>query len=613
MSRIQPQPGAPHDPAVPAGTHRMATPRQRPYGRRAWAFLAWGFAAVLVLAAWPGAAAAQSAVPLDALGRPLYKAGEVLVQLKPGATMTSLGVPAARVAATSRALAVGGSKGTPQVVKLQPGTSVAEAVAQLREDPAVAAVSPNYLNYPFYTPSDAYFGAQWALHNTGQDLYSDPNVPCSTSHGCFPNTSTVPGDDIDAEPAWDLATTRGAGVVVAVIDTGVDYTHPELSSQMWDGTVKGSAAAGCPDTSGGTTGGSPATHGGCDITAGTNDPRPAVLDSESTHGTHVAGIIAAAADSSGTLGVAFNSKIMALQVFPDDTYPASQYGATDADIITAINYAAANGANIINMSLGRFGSITGQGYEDTVMTSAVESAIAKGVLLVAAAGNGGGDQIGDNDDSPANQAWPANYAGLPSTSAGFISVAATDQADHFTSFSNYGPTNVTIAAPGYNILSTVTISGTQGYLYESGTSEASPMVAGVAALVKAYDTTFTPAQIKQRLVDTGVALPTDACKISSGKRVDAYKALANITSPTPCAAVSALGSSGSSCLITYLTRPYLASADLEPLRHVRDFLWRQGEWGRTLVRLYYRFSGFIIGVLKDAGVPTGAFGLTYTI
>lgn len=584
----------------------MANPCMR--RRRPLTWLPLWIAVALALSALPRAAAAQTSVPLDARGRPLYKAGEVLVQLKPGLTITSLGSPAYRVAAASRPLAVGGLEGTPQVVQLRAGTSVADAVAKLRADPAVKSASPNYLYYPLYTPSDADFGQQWALHNTGQAI-----TACGLY--CYPldNPPPTPGHDLNAEPAWDLSS--GTGVIVAVIDTGVDYTHPDLSAQMWDGST---AVVNCPDLSGGNTGGSPATHGGCDITAGTNDPMPTVMDSESTHGTHVAGIIAATANSAGTLGVAFNARIMALQVFPDNTSPASSYGATDADIITAINYAAQNGANVINMSLGRFGPSTGEGAEDPLMTSAVQAAIQAGVLVVAAAGNGGADGLGDNNDEPANQGWPANYAGLASTRAGTISVAATDQADKLTVFSDYGPRNVTIGAPGVNILSTINTindipAGVQGYGYESGTSQASPMVAGVAALVKAVNPSFTPAQIKQRLVDTGDALPSDACKIASGKRVDAYNALANITTPTPCAAVAALASSGSSCLITYLTRPYLADADLDPLRRVRDFLWSQGEWGRSLVRLYYRLSDLIIGLLKDAGVPTGTFGVTFTI
>ncbi|HKI97694.1 MAG TPA: S8 family serine peptidase, partial [bacterium] len=248
------------------------------------------------------------------------------------------------------------------------------------------------------------------------------------------------------------------------------------------------------------------------------------------------------------------------------------------------------------------------GPEDPVMTSAIQSAIAKGVLFVVAAGNQGSS----NDVVPE---WPANYASVGATNEGVISVAATDRADQYASFSNYGAASVTIAAPGYNILSTVHIGATPGYGYESGTSMASPMTAGVAALVRQAFPAFTPREVKQRIVAAGEVIGS-GCVTASDKRVNAYNALAGIVSPTPCGAVAALTSSGGSgapCLITYLTQDYLPDRDLDPLRHLRSFLWSQGEWGRALVRFYYRASARIVAWLETARAETFARRVTTTI
>lgn len=303
-------------------------------------------------------------------------------------------------------------------VILQEGVDIEQAIAAYRNDPAVQAVSRNYLRYPSLTPNETRFGELWGLHNTGQTIASPPYTT---------NNPGITDADIDAPEAWDV--TIGANtVVVAVIDTGVDYTHPDLTGAMWNA----SAAT------------IPSNFYGYDFADGDIDPYP--LNSE--HGTHVAGIIAATGNNSiGIVGVAHGIQIMALKVFPD-----IGGGATDADIISAINYAVANNAHIINMSLG------GGGPENPVLTSAVANAVNAGVLIVAAAGNesrppSSPTYIANNDATPV---WPANYASHGSTRNGVISVLATDQSDQVASFSNVGSTTVSMGAPGVNILSTVT-------------------------------------------------------------------------------------------------------------------------------------------------------------
>jgi subtilisin family serine protease len=178
----------------------------------------------------------------------------------------------------------------------------------------------------------------------------------------------------------------------------------------------------------------PSANYGYDFADSDDDPYPVGSD----HGTHVSGTIAASSNAIGVPGVAYGAKIMALKVFPD-----IGGGAADSHIISAINYAVANGAHIINMSLGA------QGAENPVFTTAMANAVNAGVLVVIAAGN-----ETNNNDSTAT--WPANYAAHSDTRQGVISVAATDQRDQLASFTNTGATTVTLGAPGVNIMSTVT-------------------------------------------------------------------------------------------------------------------------------------------------------------
>ena len=344
--------------------------------------------------------------------------GELLVVFKPGHSVVHLSAHARQFLADTKAL--GASKQGLEFsrLKLQGAASLDMAIEAYRAEPAVQAVSPNYLRYPSLVPNETRFSELWGLHNTGQTIASASYVTN--------NPGTVDAD-MDVPEAWDL-TTGSNTVVVAVIDSGIDYTHPDLAGAMWDAT------AATP----------PSSFHGYDFADGDTDPYP--LSNE--HGTHVAGIIAATGNNTiGVAGVAYGVQLMALKVFPD-----IGGGATDADIISAINYAVANNASIINMSLG------GGGAEDPVLTIAMGNAVNAGVLIVAAAGNdsrpaSNPTYVANNDTTPV---WPANYANHSSTSSGVISVLATDQADQAASFSNVGASTVSVGAPGVNILSTIT-------------------------------------------------------------------------------------------------------------------------------------------------------------
>jgi len=290
-------------------------------------------------------------------------------------------------------------------VRLPPGLTVEEALEIYRDDPDVEYAEPNYLRYATARiPDDTEFTKLWGLKNTGQ-----------TVNG----TGGTPDADIDGPEAWDL-TTGSSGVVIAVLDSGVAHTHPDLADNIWSNS--GEIAGNGIDDDGN---GYVDDVCGWDFVDNDNDPTDPY-----GHGTHVAGTIAAMGDNgTGTVGVCWTARIMPLRFLNTFGY------GTVADEISAIEYAIANGAKVINASYGSSGFSQPE-YD------AIEDAGAAGILFVAAAGN----TATDNDASPF---YPASY-----DLANIVSVAATDQDDKRASFSNYGVTSVDVGAPGKNVYST---------------------------------------------------------------------------------------------------------------------------------------------------------------
>ncbi|QOR61544.1 Ig-like domain-containing protein [Sulfurovum sp. ST-21] len=305
-------------------------------------------------------------------------------------------------------------------------TSTEELVAQLKKDPNVKSVSPNYRRtISATTPNDPGFGDLWGLHNTGQVVNG---------------TSGTADADIDAPEAWD-SSTGSLDVVVAVFDTGVDYTHEDLSANMWvnPGEIPGN---GIDDDSNGYID----DVYGYDFAGGTdgsNDPDPMDIMG---HGTHVSGTIGAEANNGvGVSGVNWDVKIMAIKVFRPDL------GAYDSDILEAVDYVLNMknnyGVNIAAINAS-YGGLCGTNFQTDPMNDAIKSLGDAGIVFAAAAGNGGADGVGDDND--VTPECPASY-----DASNIIAVAATDQNDNLASFSNYGATSVDIAAPGTNILSTL--------------------------------------------------------------------------------------------------------------------------------------------------------------
>lgn len=362
-------------------------------------------------------------------------------------------------------------------VKLPPGKSVKDALSENwgKKDPRILSVEANYLVHTLQTANDPYFSEMWALRNTGQ-------------------TGGTAGADIDVLEAWDL-TTGSSSVIVAVIDSGIDCSHPDLLDNIWTnpGEIAGN---GIDDDDNGYI---DDVHG-YDFFEGDGNPQDAA-----GHGTHCAGTIAACGNNNtGVTGVNWQCKLMACR-FLDDSGAGSV-----ADAVEAIDYAVSNGAKILNNSWGW------TGFPSATLNAAIVNAKNHGVLFVAAAGNNGSD----ND---VTWHYPSNYE-----ISNVIAVAATNHNDELAYFSNYGSETVHLGAPGVSILSTLPGNS---YGFYSGTSMAAPHVSGVAALIWAYYPDMSLRDLKSQIVGTGDLTASLQGNTIYGRRLNAYNAL--ISTPEP--------------------------------------------------------------------------------
>jgi subtilisin family serine protease len=437
-----------------------------------------------------------------------YKEGELLVKFKqnvgPAASMQTHRTIGARVL---RSLPVANV----QHVKLPQGVSVKQAITQYMQDANVEYAEPNYLRFARDTvPNDTFFGQQWALRNLG----------------AFANGT--PGADIKASKAWDLSTGDNS-VIIAVIDTGIDYSHPDLVNNIWTNP-------GEPSCSGGTDNDKDGFIGDCrgwNFAYNNNDPADDI-----GHGTHVAGIIGAIGNNGlGIAGVMWNVKLIALKFIgifgPQICGEGNDFCGSVADEITAIDYAIKKGAKVINAS---YGSNQFSQSEFSEISAANDA----GVLFIAAAD----ESLSGGANSDVSPDFPATYK-LPN----IIAVAATDQNDRKAAFSNYGPNSIHVGAPGVYILSTLPPTGVAssflslcsgapfaGYDFCSGTSMATPHVVGIAGLLYSYYTNFIYSQIRATVLRYVDVLPSLQGLVITSGRVDAYKSLSSLLTPTNLAA-----------------------------------------------------------------------------
>jgi subtilisin family serine protease len=407
--------------------------------------------------------------------------GEFVVKWKPGITDTSVSALSASTVASFPEIGVA-------LLRQEGGIGI----QALQSDPRVEYVEPNYIYRASGTPNDPRFNELWGMNNTGQ-------------------SGGTNDADIDGPEAWDTQTGSDS-TLIAVIDTGVDYNHPDLAANIWTnpGEIPNN---GIDDDANGYTD----DVRGWDFVNDDNDP-----SDDNLHGTHVAGTIGAVGNNGvGVAGVNWRVKIMPLK------FLSGQGSGTLADAISAILYAANKEARVMNNSWG------GGGFSQALL-DAIEYADSKGALFVAAAGNEGAD----NDQ---NATYPSNY-----DAPNVVSVAAIDHNGGLAIWdtggggggcgcgggnigapgSNFGATTVDLAAPGKDILST---TPNNGYTKLQGTSMATPHVAGVAGLVFSQFPGWTHLQVKERLLSTVDVSPGLQGKMVTGGRLNAQRALSGTT------------------------------------------------------------------------------------
>ncbi len=430
-------------------------------------------------------------------------------------------------------------------VKMSPEQQKEISIEDIRSNPEVLAVQPNYKlhlleNYQLKSPAlRAQLAKMVAAQNFKPAAMPADNPP-------FPSATPVGGTGADPDFAkqWGmndiglkkgLSQHRGKGVVVAVIDTGVDYTHEDLVDNMWRNKGEmGTDAQGRDKSSNGVDddgNGYIDDVMGWDFAANDNKPFDLAVDpiqilmggGNPGHGTHCAGNVAARGDNGkGVEGVAPDAQIMALRFL-------SEKGEGDtAGAIKAIDYAVANGAQVLSNSWGSEGDDPAEGEKNQALKDSIQRAADKGVIFIAAAGNGHSG-VGYDNDSDAKPGVPASY-----DNDNIVSVAALDVASAFGSFSNWGARTVDIGAPGVKVYSTTVGSHYSDTVIDmygikatwDGTSMACPHVAGAAALYLSAHPGATVKQIKDALLNSATPVPALQGKVVSGGKLNVEKMMA---------------------------------------------------------------------------------------
>jgi subtilisin family serine protease len=370
---------------------------------------------------------------------------------------------------------------------LKPDQPINEVLNNYRISPDVEYAEPDQITSIHLTPNDTLYPLQWPLNNTGQDY---------PTAGRYKLPPGIPDSDIDAPEAWDIIT-NAPNVIVAVVDTGIDYNHRDIDDNLWINLPELNGTEGIDDDDNGYT----------DDVYGydffNNDPDP---NDDHGHGTHCSGIIAAETDNSFDIaGVCWTAKIMSVKAFNDEG------GGYNSDAIQAIYYAVQNGAHVISNSWGS--NAPSQALEEVI-----DYAHSMGKMVIFSAGNG-------HTDEPA---YPAAYEHT-------FAVAATDSNDDRARFSNYGDW-VDIAAPGLDILSLRAYGTYLGVPYDqystiaSGTSMACPHVSGACAMLLAANPLLTSEQIYEILMQTGDPIDPGTC--ISNARLNIYNAILAVISST---------------------------------------------------------------------------------
>jgi serine protease len=429
--------------------------------------------------AWPSSTIRATAFDRPSPARAAYRKGFVLLAFTRGATKKVRAADAMAAGAHVVRSFIGGT----QLVSVHPGDELS-AIKTLRSRGHVRFAEPDYWNHADGAPNDPSFGLQWGHRNTGQAVNGD--------------TGTA-GADERSVPAWDV-TTGSRSIVIAEVDSGVDYNHPDLAANIWSNP--------------GGVGGCPAGTHGYNVLTSTCDP----MDDDTTyggHGTHVAGILGAVGNNaSGVAGVNWATTILPVK------WLDSTSGGDTSGLISALDWvlqAQAAGVNIrvVNDSATFVGTAFSQALSDEIDLLGQHN-----ILFVTAAGN-----TGDDNDDPSVRRYPCGYD-RPTE----ICVTASDQNDALPSWANYGQTTVDLAAPGDEIYSTLR-NGAYGYI--SGGSMASPQVAGAAALILSAGDLSTAA-LKAQILNHVDPVPALTGRVRTGGRLDICKAIPACTAvPAP--------------------------------------------------------------------------------
>lgn len=398
----------------------------------------------------------------------LAKPGSILVKRKPGSEFSIMSSVHAQAHATTVQKFIHPSG--LELVQVNPGSSVDQALAVYKNDPNVEYAEPNYVVHALGLPNDTYLKYQWGLNNVGQ-------------------TGGVIDADINAPLAWDRLTGSDS-IVLGTIDTGVDYNHPDLINNIWTNSQE-IPNNGIDDDNNGYV---DDVHGINAIT-GTGNP----MD-DNVHGTHVAGIMGAQGNNGlGISGVMQKTKIIACK-FLDNSGSGDTAGA-----ISCMNYFAALARRSKDpVKVVATNNSWGGGLASQAFTDAVKVHQKLGILFMAAASN-------ESNNNDINPTFPSSIA-----LSNVITVAATDQKNALASFSNYGKHSVLVAAPGVNILSTVP---NKQYNNLSGTSMATPFVTGMAGFIKASQPDIDWVSLKNLIIAGGKPIASAAQTTVSGRLV----------------------------------------------------------------------------------------------
>lgn len=362
------------------------------------------------------------------------------------------------------------------VVKTISEKTMSNGLLALQKISQFEIVEPNYIFHMTRTPNDPQLAKTWGLQNIGQ----------TDSKG----RKGLPGVDVGADKAWDI-TIGNRDIVVAVIDTGIDFSSPDLKENAWVNDAELHGQVGVDDDGNGYVD----DINGYDFLNNTGK----IIDDHG-HGTHIAGVIGARGDDGmGIAGINWNVRIMALK------FLSANGGGDLASALKAIRYATRMKAQVTNNSWGG-------GDKSELLKQAIQEASDAGVLFVAASGNSG-------ENADVLPEFPAAF-NLPN----MISVAAINNRGQLSNFSNFGSNSVHIGAPGENIYSTLPNSEYDSW---SGTSMAAPFVTGAVALLWGNEPQLTMKEVKERLMKTATPLASLRKRTIAGGMVDLFAALNN--------------------------------------------------------------------------------------